>query len=229
MLYPDEAPIAYSMVSLIRQGIARVGGPYQTFMLLWIAFNNVYFALSEKGDIRRKLRLDDDGTPRTRRVGNLELPLVETPSELAQINAAIAAMDDSVQEALVLHESTRFFVYRTPKWGFTSIERDRRNQRLNGVINVGLTTSADYPVWSPIDQAAYEKYLHDRDNETCAELVKQIVHLLYTVRNNTFHGGKRIDDANDSDVIRNALPLLALVVSRFLSDASLELLCKVQN
>jgi hypothetical protein len=38
------------------------------------------------------------------------------------------------------------------------------------------------------------------------------------VRNNTFHGGKRADDANDHQVIKMALPLLKIIVEYFLSD-----------
>ena len=40
--------------------------------------------------------------------------------------------------------------------------------------------------------------------------------MIYTVRNNTFHGGKRADDANDTQVLTEALPLLAMIVKSFL-------------
>ncbi len=50
-------------------------------------------------------------------------------------------------------------------------------------------------------------------------LAKQVLDLLYTVRNNAFHGGKRADDANDREVVERALPLLALVVDAFLQSS----------
>lgn len=90
-------------------------------------------------------------------------------------------------------------------------------QRLNGVINVGHTVGASYPVWSPIDTGQYEWYMQgNRDVDIRDALAKQILDLLYTVRNNAFHGGKRADDASDHEVVERALPLLASVVEAFL-------------
>lgn len=97
------------------------------------------------------------------------------------------------------------------------IQRDSMGQELNGVMNVAYTISTEYPVWSPIDKEIYARFMRgepvsDIDINT---LVGQIVRLLYTVRNNLFHGGKRFDDANDVEVIDRAVPLLELIVSAF--------------
>jgi len=46
-------------------------------------------------------------------------------------------------------------------------------------------------------------------------LTRQIVDLLYTIRKNIMHGGKRFDDANDNTVVENALPMLELIVMSF--------------
>ncbi len=90
-------------------------------------------------------------------------------------------------------------------------------QRLNGVINVGYTVNTDYPVWSPIDTGQYEAYMQGyRVVEVSNALAMQILDLLYTVRNNAFHGGKRADDANDHEVVERALPLLVSIVEAFL-------------
>jgi hypothetical protein len=51
-----------------------------------------------------------------------------------------------------------------------------------------------------------------REPEVRDALAKQILDVLYTVRNNAFHGGKRGDDANDHQVAEQALLLLTLVV-----------------
>lgn len=115
------------------------------------------------------------------------------------------------------HPSTSFFVYRTPSWRGRRIEFDASGQRLNGVINVGYTVNTDYPVWSPIDTGQYELYMRGyRVVEVSNALAMQILDLLYTVRNNAFHGGKRADDANDHEVVERALPLLVSVVEAFL-------------
>jgi len=47
-------------------------------------------------------------------------------------------------------------------------------------------------------------------------LAHQIVKLLYAIRCNLMHGGKRYDDANDIDVVKNAFPLLESIVISFL-------------
>lgn len=120
---------------------------------------------------------------------------------------------------LVERQSTRYFVYRTPKWRGVSIESDVSGQTLNGVINVGRTVDQKYLVWSPIETKLYERYFteslgpHERQ-----ELADQILHVIYTVRNNLFHGGKRTDDANDVDVVSRALPLLRMIVEDFLDE-----------
>lgn len=62
----------------------------------------------------------------------------------------------------------------------------------------------------------YEEYQAGaRDTSTCDALARQILDILYTVRKNAFHGGKRADDANDQEVLEKALPLLAMIVRSF--------------
>jgi hypothetical protein len=109
-----------------------------------------------------------------------------------------------------------FFVHRTPYWSGLPVERDGSGQRLNGVLNVGYTTDSKHPVWSPIDAKLFEAYQKGiRDGSTREPLARQILDVLYTVRNNTFHGGKRADDANDREVLQQALPLLKMIVDSF--------------
>lgn len=78
------------------------------------------------------------------------------------------------------------------------------------------TVARDYPVWSPIDTQLYADYLANPHDYRARDFVaKQVVDLLYTVRCNLLHGGKRYDDANDVSVVENALPLLAMIVAAF--------------
>ena len=59
------------------------------------------------------------------------------------------------------------------------------------MINIGHTVDASHPVWSPIDTGQYESYLQGKkDVKVTDALAKQVLDLLYTVRNNAFHGGK---------------------------------------
>ena len=53
------------------------------------------------------------------------------------------------------------------------------------------------------------------DAAVCDVLARQILDVLYTVRNNTFHGGKRADDATDREVLEMSLPLLVMIVESF--------------
>jgi hypothetical protein len=109
--------------------------------------------------------------------------------------------DPALKNALIRHRSTKFFVVRTPSWQQKRIRRDAFGQRLNGVLKVSRTTRDDYPVWSAINPAAYADYLAG-NKARANELTTQIVDILYTVRNNTFHGGKMPSDANDRGLSR---------------------------
>jgi hypothetical protein len=123
---------------------------------------------------------------------------------------------DDLKRRLVEHPSSSFFVYRTPQWRGQPIARDASGQRLNGVLNVGYTIDDQHPVWTPIDVQTFEEYQAGaRDPARADALARQILNVLYTVRNNTFHGGKRADDANDREVLEKALPLLIAIVDSF--------------
>ena len=99
-------------------------------------------------------------------------------------------------------------MHRTPCWRGQPITHDADGQGLNGVLNVWYTTDAQHPVWTPIDTVEFEKYQEGGEMPARREaLARQILDVLYTVRNNAFHGGKRADDANDIQVMKEALPL----------------------
>ena len=147
---------------------------------------------------------------------------VEGASEGEQIAEAVDLLTRDVKHYLISHPSVAFFVKRIPRFEGMPLEFDANGQRLNGVLNVGYTVSRAYPVWSPIDPALYVSYMGgdpDYTKRTAADrdlLVRQIVAVLYTVRNNTFHGGKRADDSHDIEVAAMAYPLLKLIVDSFL-------------
>lgn len=212
---PYEVPVAQSMLALIRRVSDERARPFQSYMCYWIAFNNVYTTLTaaeEPPEVRHR-----NGKVQTITVAGHVMPRVKHAPERAQLERVLTYFPDDLKEALIHHESTRFFVERTPIWRGETIGEDSLGQRLNGVVNVGYTVSREHPVWSPIATAAWERYVrHGGTVEDGDELAHQILFLLYTVRNNTFHGGKRADDANDHQVLNHALPLLQMIVERLI-------------
>lgn len=145
------------------------------------------------------------------------MPKVKTVPEQKQLDLVFQQFTEDLKHRIVEHPSVRFFIYRTPSWKGQHIEYDSRGQHLNGVLNVGYTVDSLNPVWAPIDTGEFEAHHCGEETEDRRDLLaKQVLDVLYTVRNNTFHGGKRADDANDNDVLANAFPLLAMIVNSFI-------------
>lgn len=211
-----EVPVAYSMVAMASQTPARRPDAIQQFMCYWAAFNNIYVTIAERAGKGAQLKLNPDGSIRTRVVGQVNVPVVTTISERDQLELAFAHFADDLKRRLVEHASARFFVDRTPIWHGQRIEYDDGGQRLNGVLNVRYTVDARHPVWTPIDRAEFEAYCGGEKTPKRRDvLAAQVLDVLYTVRNNTFHGGKRADDASDNEVLAKALPLLTMIVWSF--------------
>ncbi|MCI0397961.1 MAG: hypothetical protein L0332_16995 [Chloroflexi bacterium] len=198
----EEIPVAYSMLELAEVYLVKqTTPPYAEFLCFWAAFNNIYVKIADQkkgGQAKR-------------------------PGEKAQIVMAVNELGDDLKHQLITHDSTRFFAYRIPSWRGHKIEYDASGKKLNGVLNVGRTTSSRHPVWSPIDTKLYENYMQgDQEDVNRDALAEQIVLMLYTVRNNLFHGGKRADDADDNEVLEKALSLVAMVVKHFIKEEDLQ-------
>ena len=216
-----DMPVAASMVELAKRA-ARTGGPlhpFQEYMCYWTAFNNIYATVTYMLGHATELTSNPDGSIVMRTVGGLEqATFKKPPDERRQIQYAVNQFDDDLVRRLLKHRSTGFFVYRAPKWKENVIRHDILRQRLNGVINVNYTVSKAYPIWTHIDTQKYERYIAGNTSRALRlSLTKQVVAVLYTVRNNLYHGGKRADDANDIEVVENALPLLQMIVAYFIS------------
>jgi hypothetical protein len=212
-----EVPVAYSMLGLAQKTSNQEPQPFHQYIFCWTAFNNVYATLAEYAGLSPRLRKEKDGAVTTHRECGVDMPDVSAPTERDQIDVACDAMSDDLKDRLVNHENTRFFVYRTPSWRGNQINKDSRGQKLNGVLNVGRTVSSEDPVWSPIDLETYESYAFSQGHRQRDELSRQVVNVLYTVRNNVVHGGKRADDGNDREVLEKAIPLLTMIVESFLA------------
>ena len=209
-----EVPVAYSMVNLAQLSTE----PFQEFMCYWTAFNSIYSTLAEREGFIPQLKTRKDGTLKSRQNGSVLIPeIIPALSEHGEIELALSEFDTTLRHCLLDHPTFVFFVYRIPSWHGSHIEFDVLKQRVNGVLNVKYTSSVGHPVWSPIDIQAYERYLSGHPNSDDVDLlVKQLMYVIYTVRNNTFHGGKRADDANDLEVVQKALPLLKIIVEHFI-------------
>ena len=218
LLHSLDVPVAVSMLELAKKSEQ----PFQQFMCYWTAFNNIYAIVADKTGLSVSIKKDQDGTPKTETIANVKIVKVDAPGERKQIDSAFNHFSDDLKDNLIRHENIRFFVNRSPEWQGRKIEFDSFGQRLNGVLNVGYTIHADYPVWSPIDKNLYERYMKDPQDmkepqisSARKELAKQILEVLYTVRNNIVHGGKQADDANSHEVVEKAVPLLSMIVSHF--------------
>ena len=214
-----ELPIAYSMIAAARRIRPRRDGhhPFEQYFLFWTALNNIYTTIAYRKGCRTQLKENEDGSIVTIANGNVNIPEVVIVSEREQICLAFQEFGDDLKHRLILHEGTKYFIGRIPSWQGIKIEYDAFGQRVNGVINVDYTSDSQYPVWSPIDIQHYEEYLENPDNEVNRDfLARQIVDLLYTIRENFMHhGGKKFDDAKDIAVVKNALPMLKLIVTSF--------------
>jgi hypothetical protein len=214
--YEYEVPVAHSMMQTADELIKSNAHPHHVFTCLWSAFNNIYVTVADRNGRRPELSRNADGSLKTRTLGTVTVPIVTTVSEREQLQLAFAEFSDSLKFFLAGNEHTRFFAQRTPYWGGSQIATDDKGQPVNGVINVGYTVDTKNPVWSPIDTKALADFLADPSKTDLRDsLARQVLDLLYTVRNNTFHGGKRFDDANDREVLERAVTLLRAIVRAF--------------
>jgi len=215
---PHDTPIAYSMIEAANKLDPKRDWyhPFHRYFYFWVAFNNIYTIIAYTGSKSPKLVLRQ-GIVVTEPNGNVNIPKINrVASERDEIDLAFEEFDNDLKHTLIVHPSTDFFVNRSPFWQNHPVPTDVLGQRLNGVLNVNYTVNTDYPVWSPIDFQSYAQYLgNPGDDQARNLLAKQIVEMLYTVRCNLMHGGKRHDDRNDLSVVENALPLLQIIVSTF--------------
>jgi hypothetical protein len=221
-LTKDEIPIAYVMLDLARpflqagQGAAHADSlPAQQFLCTWTAFEAVCAALARRGGLRPRFELRRNGTMQTRRVGAVKIVMVDTPSDGQRIDAAWAQFDDGLKHRLIAHPGAAFFVRRKPTVLGQVVERDGFGQRLNGLVDVACTVDARYPAWSPIDVAAYNRYMARGGTDPKARdlLARQVVDLLCTLHSNLVYGGG--DAESGPDVLEHALPLLSEIVECF--------------
>jgi hypothetical protein len=212
-----EVPVAYSMLNLAHTAMVREAHPIYQFTCYWTAFNNIYIAIGARRGRRPRVK-SHHGIVIRRLKGGAQIPAVDPVSERALLDMVAAELPADILSRLVQHPATVFFVERIPRWEGRLLATDAMGQALNGVLNVGYTRDRHNPVWAPIDTALFRKHQEGTaTDDDYRALADQLLNVLYTVRNNTFHGGKRADDAGDTQVLEKALPLLRMVVETFIT------------
>jgi len=213
-----DLPMAFTMIETSERIKPRRDGRHslEKFFLWWTAFRQIYATLAARQGLRTELLTGEDGAVLTEKNGSVRIPRVRPVDEREQIAAAWAEFDNELIQALIAHPSTAFFVERVPFWGGRKLEQDALGQCLNGVIDVNYTTQAEYPVWTPLNREAYQRWTAgEATSEDQALLARQITDLLYTISRNLTHVGKQFDDGQDIAVYEHALPLLELIAGRF--------------
>lgn len=200
------------MMQLIQQGNLD-GFPFDSYCCCWMAFNNVYAKLSEGSDHAPRLTGKNH-----RPVGGIVLPKVHNGSERGQIAIAVRGLPPQLKHRLIVSVHAEYFVNRIPMLRGELRVADRHGQLLNGELNVGHSRATGELIWQPIDRAAFTRYKGgDHDKRLGAALTRQIVMVLYSVRNNLFRGAKVRGDDNDEEVVEHALPLVAQLVNAYIT------------
>lgn len=221
-MYPmtlQAFPIAYGMVRLSQRSNQNY---FIRYMCFWSAFNNIYQYLSDQDGFGSRLVYDANQQLRIREVTGYLLPRVETEPETEAILRTIRKLSPEQRIKWLRLPEVLFFVERTPEGakGVSCPDRpglfDRHGQRINGVLNRTRTVDSLHPYYAPIDMEKYKAFL-EGDTSHTELLTNQLALLLYTVRNNLMYGHKEITSNNDSELVRNAYPLLEYLVRCFVN------------
>jgi len=214
----DDLTIADKMLDLVDKDNAT--HPFQKFMCFWIAFNNIYTTNAYTLGKNDQLIKDASGEVQYRddELSGLRFPVISTRlNEKDQILKIIKETNIDFQKKLIFNPNLTYFVNRHPIFNGVEIKKDDLGQEVNGVINIKKTINANYPIWSPIDKSLFKKAKEKAIiDEEITKLSAQISLMLYTIRNNLFHGGKEPTDWNESEVVKYALPLLSSLVKFFI-------------
>lgn len=198
-----DAAVAHSMVDHLDHPRRRPTTPFPRYACCWMAFNNIYFVAY------RDYLASGHPRPHNR-------PKNQLPQEKEHLDYIVTQFDDQLITRLLQSKTFQFFLNRRPEWHNGSVP-DTNGVRPNGVTNIAKSIYTERPVISGIDRATYTKWIGP--NRTSADgnsLAKELVFMLFTVRNNMFHGGKEMSNTNANTVLRRAYILLRMIVNSFL-------------
>jgi len=196
------------------------------YMATWMVFNAIYVA--EHHQPYATFKEEDGKKVFVNRYGyGYQMVDVQTASERDMIQRALKKLPTKFKRQLIAlplpdtdDTCLGFFARRVPVWQGDEIRQDARGQPVRGVVNVRQTTSKAYPRWVPVDQEMLNEVLDQLkagvEIDVPNRLIEQLGDVLYTVRNNLFHGCKGPEDSNDTEVLQNALYLLHAIVKFYI-------------
>jgi len=197
------------------------------YIATWVVFNAIYVAEYHRAYATIKEK-DGHKDLKNRYGYGYQMVDVQSTSERDMMQYALKKLPTDFKQGLVTLASPDgngtcldFFARRTPFWQGFEIAQDALGQPVRGVINVRETVCREYPRWVPVDQEMLDKTLSqinaDANVDVPARLIEQLGDVLYTVRNNLFHGCKGPEDSNDNEVLCNALELLRAIVRFYIN------------
>lgn len=214
--YRPDLPVAASMLQLASsiEVKPRTSQVIPHFMCVWVSFNNIYTKLWHA--CRDRQGADNQPASIFACSEDPTIELKQHPKyERQELEHVFAHFTSELKAELLHHSSTTFFAKRT-----CTIPAAARLlpdvPRSNGVLNINRSTST-CPAYTPIDTAALRRFRSDPTLAAERDLVsRQAFEIVYTVRNNIFHGGKSATNSNSLRVTANALNLLDLIVADFI-------------
>ena len=224
----DDRSSALELIPGFQRWAENQADVFGAYLVTWITFNAIYVAEYNRPYAVFKKKEDGSKIFVDRYKYGFAMVDVKKASERDMILCALRKLPRDIRQELIKlslpdNEETclEFFANRIPIWQGVNIEQDARGQSVNGVINVRETISTEYPHWIPVDSTAITiimKQLKNGENiDVPDRLICQLGDILYTVRNNLFHGCKGLEDSNDRQVLNNSYKLLKFVVDFYLN------------
>jgi hypothetical protein len=212
-----ECPTAQAMLSLSR---SLLDYPIQAYLCSWTAFDSLVRLIARQSGVKPQFNLRKNGTLKMQDVGGLRMPNVKPPRSKEIYSSILEKLDVRVKHALIVHKSVEVCAYRTPTFNNRVVKSDRRGQQLNGILDISRTLDPRYPIWCPITLAWYRTYLSDDgDDEMRDNLVRQIITILETLRENILYDDGRNSQECGPNLVVCAQPLLNLLINGLILDA----------
>jgi hypothetical protein len=196
----QEAPLAHNKIDAIDTTPNPPDSPFTHFTHCWMAFNDIYGIVTHQT------------------LANLPNASRQLRSERSQLDRVRPLFTQQLKDDILGDSAFCFFLNRTPQWNGQPVPADANGVTPNGVINLNESRYSANIVIAQIDRPRYRGWTATpQAGADCEALIDQIFKVLYTVRCNTFHGGKDTTDDNAIEVVNNAYVLVRKIVDSFLT------------
>lgn len=192
--------------------------PYGRFIYLWIAFNQLYnfhcYDMHPNCSLERQLAMDLKpraiGSPRDTSVTNCPFKQGGNKTDVQEWTRIVCVaryLPVRVQQELLDSEEARYFATRAAY----SIVTGEWDASECGVLDVHRTRNNSNPFYTLGFVDAWKQYRSGDADPSNA--VQHLARLLYTIRCNLVHGGKRYRQENNIKVVSQAIPLVEGIVT----------------